>query len=71
MWQTGDIHGGVRGMTGVPMVAWSSLDTDGGGDVHGGVRGRTWVPMGAWSNKMAGTRWGTFTGENLGADGGV
>ena len=40
MWQTGNVHGGVRGMTWVPMGAWSSPDTYGGGADGGRPQGR-------------------------------
>ena len=47
MGQTGDVHGGVRGMTWVPMGAWSSLDTYGGGADWGRPRGREGEVLGA------------------------
>ena len=44
--QTGDVHGGVRGRTWVPMgaclIRWPGPD-------GGRSRGRTWVPMEASS----------------------
>ena len=45
--QTGDVHGGVRGRTWVPMGAWSSLDIYGGGADWGRPRGREGEVLGA------------------------
>ena len=47
VWQTGDVHGGVRGRTLVPMGAWSSLDTYGGVADWGRPRGREGEDLGA------------------------
>ena len=47
MGQTGDVDGGVRGRSWVPMGAWSSLDTYGGGADWGRPRGREGDDLGA------------------------